>query len=75
MNDMIEKKAYYNVAEDNDMVEVQEIKDEKDMAAARKYFMKMQLEGEKPTRFLAPNLFHRGGAIDLAMSLTDLLTH
>ena len=31
--------------------EVQEIKDEQEMAEARKYFAKMQLEGEKPTRF------------------------
>ena len=31
--------------------EVQDIEDERDMAAARKYFTKMQLEGEKPTKF------------------------
>ena len=30
--------------------EVQDIEDERDMAAARKYFTKMQLEGEKPTK-------------------------
>ena len=31
--------------------EVQDIEDERDMAIARKNFVKMQLEGEKPTRF------------------------
>ena len=31
--------------------EAQELDDEHEMAAARKYFVKMQLEGEKPTKF------------------------
>ena len=56
LNDLIEQKINSDVAEDMDMVEVlkqevQDIEDERDMAAARKYFTKMQLEGEKPTKF------------------------
>ena len=31
--------------------EVQEIEDERDMAIVRKQFAKMQLEGEKPSKF------------------------
>ena len=31
--------------------EAQDLDDERDMALARKYFAKMQLEGEKPTKF------------------------
>ena len=31
--------------------EVQEIEDERNMAIARKQFAKIQLEGEKPSRF------------------------
>ena len=42
--------------DDMDMVEylkeeVQNIEDERDLASACKYFTKMQLEGEKPTKF------------------------
>ena len=32
-------------------LEVQNIEDEKDMAAARKSFVRMQLEGERPTKY------------------------
>ena len=31
--------------------EAQDIEDKRDTAAARKFFAKMQLEGEKPTKF------------------------
>ena len=56
LNDLIEQKINSDVQEDMDMVEVlkQEVQDidvKRDMAAARKYFTKMQLEGEKPTKF------------------------
>ena len=56
LNDLIEQKINSDVTEDMDMVEVlkqevQDIEDERDMAAARKYFTKMQLEGEKQTKF------------------------
>ena len=56
LNDLIEQKINSDVTEDIDIVEVlkqevQDIEDERDMAAARKYFTKMQLEGEKPTKF------------------------
>ena len=56
LNGLIEQKIYSDVTEDMDMVEVlkqevQDIEDERDMASARKYFAKMQLEGEKPTKF------------------------
>ena len=52
LNDLIEQK----INSDRDMVEVlkqqvKEIEDKRDMAAAGKYFTKMQLEGEKPTKF------------------------
>ena len=33
-------------------LEAQELEDEREANAARKYFAKMQLEGEKPTKFL-----------------------
>ena len=32
-------------------LEVQNLEDEKDMAVARQCFVKMQLEGEKPTKY------------------------
>ena len=56
MNDLIEQKANSSEPEDMDMVEVlkqevQDIEDKRDMVIARKYFAKVQLEGEKPTRF------------------------
>ena len=56
LNDLIEQKINSDVPEDMDMVEVlkqevQDIEDERDMASARKYFTKMQLEGEKQTKF------------------------
>ena len=56
LNDLIEQKINSDMTEDMDMVEVlkqevQDIEDERDMAAARKYFTKMHLEGEKPTKF------------------------
>ena len=56
LNDMIERKIDSEDPEDIEMVrnlkeEVQNIEDEKDLAAARKYFAKVQLEGEKPTKF------------------------
>ena len=56
LNDLIKQKINSDMAEDMDMVEVleqevEDIEDERDMAAAREYFTKMQLEGEKPTKF------------------------
>ena len=56
LNELIKQKINSDTTEDIDMVEVlkqevQDIKDESDTAAARKYFTKMQLEGEKPTKF------------------------
>ena len=56
LNNLIEQKINSDATEDIDMVEVlkqevQDIEDKRDMAAARKYFTKMQLEGEKPTKF------------------------
>ena len=64
LNDLIEQKTNSSEPEDMDMVEVlkqemQKIKDERDMAIARKYFTKMQVEGEKPTRFFC-NLNKKG---------------
>ena len=52
----IDEKADSNNEEDIEEVnflkqEIQNMQDERDMAAARKRFEKMQLEGEKPTRF------------------------
>ena len=56
LKDLIEQKADSSELEDMEMAEVmkqevQDIEDERDMAIARKYFAKVQLEGEKPTRF------------------------
>ena len=56
LNDLIEQKGNSSKPEDIEMVEVlkqevQDIEDERDMAIARKYFAKVQIEGEKPTRF------------------------
>ena len=56
LNRKIDEKAGSIEPEDIEMVnffklEVQNIEDEKDMAAARKSFERMQLEGEKPTRY------------------------
>ena len=56
LNRKIDEKAGLIEPEDIEMVnflklEVQNIEDEKDMAAARKSFERMQLEGEKPTRY------------------------
>ena len=56
LNDMIERKIDSDGLEDIEIVrnlkeEVQNIEDERDLAAARKYFAKVQLEGEKPTKF------------------------
>ena len=56
LNDLIEQKAN-SIEQDNiEMVEVlkkevQEIEDERNMAVVRKQFAKIQLEGEKPSRF------------------------
>jgi hypothetical protein len=52
----IDKKTNSDREEDIEEVaflkqEIQNIVDERDMAIARKKFEKMQLEGEKPTRF------------------------
>ena len=65
LNDLIEQKMNSDVMEDMDMVEVlkqevQDIEDERDMAADRKYFTKMQLEGEKPTKFFSATLTRNG---------------
>ena len=56
LNELIEQKINSDEPEDMDMVEflkeeVQSIEDERGMASARKYFTKMQLEGEKPPKF------------------------
>ena len=56
LNKRIDEKVDSVKEEDIEMVnslkqEVQDIEDERDMAIARKSFVKMQLEGEKPTRF------------------------
>ena len=56
LNKKIDEKAGSIKPEDIEMVnflklEVQNIEDEKDMAAARKSFVRMQLEGEKPTKY------------------------
>ena len=57
MNDLIESKIDSDNPEDMEVVrnlkeEVQNIEDERDLAAARRYFVKAQLEGKKPTQFL-----------------------
>ena len=56
LNDEIDRRIDLDKPEDmetveNLMEEVQNIKEERDLAAARQYFAKAQLEGEKPTRF------------------------
>ena len=56
LNRKIDEKVDSVKEEDIEMVnllkqEVQDIEDERDMAIARKSFVKMQLEGERPTRF------------------------
>ena len=56
LNNQIDEKANSLDDEDIEMVntlkqEVQELEDEHDMAIARKQFVQMQLEGERPTRF------------------------
>ena len=53
---MIERKIDSDDPEDMEMVrnlkeEVQNIEDERYLAAAWKYFAKVQLEGEKPSKF------------------------
>ena len=53
---MIEQKANLFEQDDIEMVEVlkqevQEIEDKRDIVLARKHFAKLQLEGEKPTKF------------------------
>ena len=56
LNDVIESKIDSDKPEDMDIVknlkeEVQNIEDERDLGVARKYFAKVQLEGEKLTQF------------------------
>ena len=56
LNKKIDEKAGSIKPEDIEMVnflklEVQNMEDEKDMAAARKSFVRMQLEGERPTKY------------------------
>ena len=56
LNDIIESKINSDDPEEMETVrnlkeEVQSIEDERDQAAARKYFAKVQLEGQKPSRF------------------------
>ena len=56
LNKKIDKKADSIDPEDIEMVnymklEVQNLEDEKEMAVARQCFVKMQLEGEKPTKY------------------------
>ena len=56
LNQRIDEKSDSVEPEDMEMVnlmkqEVQDIEDEREMSIARKSFIKMQLEGEKPTRF------------------------
>ena len=56
LNMKIDEKAGSIKPEDIEMVnflklEVQNIEDEKDMSAARKSFVRMQLEGEKPSKY------------------------
>ena len=58
LNDFIDEKANSMEEEDIAMVEalkqeVQEVEDERDMAIARKQFVKMQLEGEIQQDFIA----------------------
>ena len=56
LNDLIQQRQNLIQQEDLEVVEVlkrevQELEDEREMASARKQFAKMQLEGEKPSRF------------------------
>ena len=56
LNYLIEQRQNLIEQEDLEMVEVlkrevQELEDERDMALARKQFAKIQLEGEKPSKF------------------------
>ena len=56
LNDLIESKINSDKPDDIEEVknlkeEVQDIEDKRDTAAVRKYFGKVQLEGEKPTHF------------------------
>ena len=56
LNSKIDKKADSIEDEDIEMVnilkqEVQDLEDERDMGIARKQFVQMQLEGERPMRF------------------------
>ena len=56
LNMKIDEKARSIKPKDIEMVnvlkfEVQNIEDEKDMSAARKSFVRMQLEGEKPSKY------------------------
>ena len=56
LNSLIENKIDSENPEDIEVVrnlkkEVQNIEDERDLPAARRYFAKAQLEGEKPTKF------------------------
>ena len=56
LNKKIDEKAGSIKPEDIEMVnflklEVQNMEDEKDTAADRKSFVRMQLEGEKPTKY------------------------
>ena len=57
LNRKIDEKADSIYPEDMEMVnymkqEVQDLEDEREMAIARKCFVRMQLEGERPTHFL-----------------------
>ena len=56
LNEIIESKIDSDDPEDMEIVnnlkeEVQKIEDKRDLAAARKYFTKVPLEGEKPSKF------------------------
>ena len=56
MNSKIDKKFNSFEEEDIEMVniwkqEAQDLEDERDMAIARKEFVQVELEGERPTRF------------------------
>ena len=56
MNNVIESKIYSEKPKDMEIIknmkeEVHSIEDKRDLAAARRYFAKAQLEGEKPTHF------------------------
>ena len=58
LNKLIEQKQDSIEQDDLETVEVlkrkvQELEDEREMALARKQFAKVQLEGEKPSKFFA----------------------